>query len=72
MKTNKHSIWDFVSFNQKRFQALANKVWSTPETCYTEQLSMRAHVEELIKHEFSRIERSNKNQSNIDQKMKPR
>ncbi len=53
MKTNKHSIWDFVSFNQKRFQALANKVWSTPETCYTEQLSMRAHVEELKYHEFS-------------------
>ncbi len=53
MKTNKHSIWDFVSINQKRFQALANKVWSTPETCYTEQLSMRAHVEELKYHEFS-------------------
>ncbi len=53
MKTNKHSIWDFVSMNQKRFQALANKVWSTPETCYTEQLSMRAHVEELKYHEFS-------------------
>ena len=53
MKTNKHSIWDFVSFNQKRFQALANKVWSTPETCYTEQLSMRAHVEELKYHGFS-------------------
>ncbi len=53
MKTNKHSIWDFASINQKRFQALANKVWSTPETCYTEQLSMRAHVEELKYHEFS-------------------
>mgnify|MGYP001436256168 FL=1 len=53
MKTDKHSIWDFVSINQKRFQALANKVWSTPETCYTEQLSMRAHVEELKYHEFS-------------------
>ena len=53
MKANKHSIWDFVSVNQERFQALANKVWSTPETCYTEQLSMSAHADELKYHEFS-------------------
>ena len=53
MKANKHSIWDFVSCNQKRFQALANNVWSTPETCYTEKLSMNAHVEELKYHGFS-------------------
>ena len=53
MKTNKHVIWDFVSRNQKRFQELADKVWSTPETCYSEQSSMSAHVDELIYHGFS-------------------
>ena len=53
MKTNKHVIWDFVSKNQKRFQELADKVWSTPETCYSEQNSMSAHVDELIYHGFS-------------------
>ncbi len=53
MKTNKHAIWDFVSRNQKRFQALADKVWSTPETCYSEQNSMSAHVDELRYHGFS-------------------
>ena len=53
MKTNKHVIWDFVSKNQKRFQELTDKVWSTPETCYSEQNSMSAHVDELIYHGFS-------------------
>ena len=53
MKTNKHVIWDYVSRNQKRFQELADKVWSTPETCYSEQNSMSAHVDELIYHGFS-------------------
>ena len=53
MNTNKHVIWDFVSRNQKRFQALADKVWSTPETCYSEQNSMNAHVNELEYHGFS-------------------
>ena len=53
MKTNKHVIWDFVSKNQKRFQELADKVWSTPETCYSEQNSMSAHVDELIYLGFS-------------------
>ena len=52
MKTNKHVIWDFVSRNQKRFQELADKVWSTPETCYSEQNSMSAHVDELKYHDF--------------------
>ncbi len=53
MKTNKHVIWDFVLRNQKRFQELADKVWSTPETCYSEQNSMSAHVDELKYHDFS-------------------
>ena len=53
MKTNKHVIWDFVSKNQKRFQELADKVWSTPETCYSEQNSMSAHVDEFRYHGFS-------------------
>ena len=53
MSTNKNVIWDFVSRNQKRFRALADKVWSTPETCYSEQNSMTAHVNELEYHGFS-------------------
>ena len=53
MKTNKHVICNFVSKNQKRFQELADKVWSTPETCYSEQNSMSAHVDELRYHGFS-------------------
>ena len=53
MKTNKNVIWDFVSRNQKRFQELADKVWSTPETCYSERHSMSAHVDELKYHGFS-------------------
>ena len=53
MKKNKNPIWDFVSFHQKRFQELAYKVWSTPETCYTEKLSMSAHADELQYHGFS-------------------
>ena len=53
MNKNKNPIWDFVSFHQKRFQELAYKVWSTPETCYTEKLSMGAHADELRYHGFS-------------------
>ena len=53
MKTNKHVIWDFVSRNQKRFQELSDKVWSTPETCYSERMSMSSHVDELKYHGFS-------------------
>ncbi|MEC7194516.1 MAG: amidohydrolase, partial [Pseudomonadota bacterium] len=53
MNKNKNPIWDFVSFHQKRFQELAYKVWSTPETCYTEKLSMSAHADELQYHGFS-------------------
>ena len=53
MNKNKNPIWDFVSFHQKRFQELAYKVWSTPETCYTEKLSMCAHADELRYHGFS-------------------
>ena len=53
MNKNKNPIWDFVSLHQKRFQELAYKVWSTPETCYTEKLSMSAHADELKYHGFS-------------------
>ncbi|MAP00407.1 MAG: amidohydrolase, partial [Rhodobacteraceae bacterium] len=53
MNKNKNPIWDFVSLHQKRFQELAYKVWSTPETCYTEKLSMSAHADELQYHGFS-------------------
>ena len=53
MNKNKNPIWDFVSLHQKRFQELAYKVWSTPETCYAEKLSMGAHADELKYHGFS-------------------
>ena len=49
---NKHIIWEYVEKLEPRFHALADQVWSTPETCYGEQLSMEAHYSELIHHGF--------------------
>ena len=49
---NKHIIWEYVEKLEPRFHALADQVWSTPETCYGEHLSMEAHYSELIYHGF--------------------
>ena len=49
---NKHIIWEYVEKLEPRFHALADQVWSTPETCYGEHLSMEAHYSELIHHGF--------------------
>ena len=50
---NKHIIWEYVEKLEPRFHALADRVWSTPETCYAEHLSMEAHSSELLHHGFS-------------------
>ena len=52
MNLNKHIIWEYVEKLEPRFHALADQVWSTPETCYGEHLSMEAHYSELIHHGF--------------------
>ncbi len=49
---NKHIIWEYVEKLEPRFHALADQVWSTPETCYGEHLSMEAHYSELIHQGF--------------------
>ena len=49
---NKHIIWKYVEKLEPRFQALADQVWSTPETCYGEHRSMEAHSSELLHHGF--------------------
>ena len=49
---NKHIIWEYVEKLEPRFHALADQVWSTPETCYGEHRSMEAHSNELLHHGF--------------------
>ena len=49
---NKHIIWEYVEKLEPRFHALADQVWSTPETCYGEHRSMEAHSSELLHHGF--------------------
>ena len=50
---NKHIIWEYVEKLEPRFHALADQVWSTPETCYDEHLSMEAHSSELLYQGFT-------------------
>ena len=52
MQLNKHIIWEYVEKLEPRFHALADQVWSTPETCYGEHRSMEAHSSELLHHGF--------------------
>ena len=52
MQFNKHIIWEYVEKLEPRFHALADQVWSTPETCYGEHRSMEAHSSELLHHGF--------------------
>jgi aminobenzoyl-glutamate utilization protein B len=44
---NSDAIWRNVETKRKRFEALANRVWGMPETCYTETRSVAEHVAEL-------------------------
>jgi len=52
LQLNKHIIWEYVEKLEPRFHALADQVWSTPETCYGEHRSMEAHSVELLHHGF--------------------
>ena len=49
---NKHEVWEYVEKLEPRFHALADQVWSTPETCYSENQSMEAHSKELDNNGF--------------------
>ena len=49
---NKHEVWEYVEKLEPRFHALADQVWSTPETCYAEKKSMEAHSKELENNGF--------------------
>ncbi|WP_394688952.1 M20 family metallopeptidase [Hoeflea sp.] len=44
---NTHPLWDYVEASRERFKTLSDRVWATPETCYMEQESVAAHIEEL-------------------------
>ena len=50
---NKHEVWEYVEKLEPRFNALADQVWSTPETCYAEKKSMEAHSTELENNGFT-------------------
>ena len=50
---NKHAVWEYVEKLEPRFHALADQVWSTPETCYSEDQSMEAHYKELENNGFT-------------------
>jgi len=54
---NEHPIWPHVERHQERLHALSDKVWATPETCYAEEQSVAAHIEEL-EHQGFRITRN--------------
>ena len=44
---NEHPLWLYVQDAKDRFEALSDRVWASPETCYAEHASVAAHVEEL-------------------------
>lgn len=44
---NEHPLWSYVDDAKDRFEALSDRVWATPETCYSEKASVAAHIEEL-------------------------
>lgn len=44
---NRKDIWRAVDVRKERLIALANTVWGTPEVCYTEERSAKAHAAEL-------------------------
>ncbi|SFH74819.1 amidohydrolase [Albimonas pacifica] len=49
---NAHPLWPFVEAARPRFEALSDRVWATPETCYAETASAAAHLEELTAQGF--------------------
>src|SRR5258708_5238192 len=51
---NRNDIWRGVDAIKPRFVALSDKVWATPEVCYTEARSSAEHLAEL-RHQGFRI-----------------
>ena len=51
---NRSDIWRGVDAIKERFIALSDKVWATPEVCYTEARSSAEHLAEL-RHQGFRI-----------------
>jgi aminobenzoyl-glutamate utilization protein B len=51
---NRSDIWRGVDTIKARFIALSDRVWATPEVCYTEQRSSAEHLAEL-RHQGFRI-----------------
>jgi aminobenzoyl-glutamate utilization protein B len=49
---NRSEIWRCVDEVKERFVALADRVWSMPEVCYTEVRSAREHRNELLHQGF--------------------
>ncbi len=49
---NSDEIWRYVDAKREEFIDLANRVWATPETCYTEFKSVAEHVRELQREGF--------------------
>ena len=52
MSVNKHEIWEYVEKIEEQFHNLSDRVWETPETCYMEHKSMKAHISELENNQF--------------------
>ena len=50
---NSERIWDLVDAKRADFNALADRVWGMPETCYTEKRSVAEHVAELRRQGFA-------------------
>jgi aminobenzoyl-glutamate utilization protein B len=44
---NRNTVWRQVDAHKERLIALSDRVWATPEVCYTEARSVSEHVAEL-------------------------
>jgi aminobenzoyl-glutamate utilization protein B len=49
---NRNALWLHVDASKDRLIALSDRVWATPEVCYTEHRSVAEHVAELEHHGF--------------------
>ncbi|HWK43327.1 MAG TPA: M20 family metallopeptidase [Stellaceae bacterium] len=49
---NTPEIWNYVDAKKEAFEALSDRVWGMPETCYTEHGSVAEHSAELERQGF--------------------
>ena len=49
---NSEAIWQHVDAIKDDFEALSDRVWGMPETCYTEHRSVAEHIAELERQGF--------------------